>query len=336
MFKVNNFFIKVSLSLILLLISSIAMIQSNQQSQAASSAIEYTYNLLNLSKNIQAKSLDFTNAASEYMHIIDGDRRKKLVQLNQARDYVLNTLLLMQTLTANNPDQQQQLKAVQEAFLNVTNEFDSRLPNKGGLLIMGPTISIVTVGSSFNLNAIMQNKLRTFDFSLQRLSKQQQKQAAQKSFIAQIIMLVSLIMATAIFLNTLFTLRREVSQRKTAEERWKFALEGAGEGVSDWNLITENTYYSKRWGEILGWANHEMISHRNSWEDSIDNVDRAKIALSIQNCLNGITDAYDIDYRIIGNVSKWVRERGMVVERSPDGKPSRIISTLMDITQHKQ
>src|SRR5688572_17021708 len=35
-----------------------------------------------------------------------------------------------------------------------------------------------------------------------------------------------------------------------SEDRWKFALEGAGDGVWDWNMETDEVFRSARWKEI--------------------------------------------------------------------------------------
>ncbi|MEI6207646.1 MAG: response regulator [Desulfuromonadales bacterium] len=51
----------------------------------------------------------------------------------------------------------------------------------------------------------------------------------------------------------------EITERKRAEEalqacesRWKFALEGAGDGVWDWNIQTGEAFYSQCYKEMLG------------------------------------------------------------------------------------
>jgi CHASE3 domain sensor protein len=217
MFQINNFSIKVFLSIILLLTSSIAMLQSIDQSQATSSNIQRTYNLLNLSKNIQAKSFDFKNAAREYLILSASERVKQRMRLDQSHDYILNTLSLMQTLIANKPDQSKQLKAVQDTFVKVVFEFDNIQPKKGGLLIDGPRISILAEGSVSNLNVTLQNQLRAFDFLLQRSLKEQQQNASNKILLAEIMMLASLITGIGIMLYTLITLHREVKRPEDKE-----------------------------------------------------------------------------------------------------------------------
>lgn len=194
-----------------------AMLESIRQSKVTSSTIEYTYNLLNLSKNVQAKSFEFTAAAGEYLLLTNSERDKQQVRLNQSHDYVLNTLLLMQTLTANKPDQQKQLKVVKDTFIKMVDEFNNIQPKKGGLLIEGPKISIIAEGGVSNLNTTMHNELRAFDFSLQRTLKDQQNNTTNKIMLAGIIMFASLVTGLGILLHTLITLYREVQRREKVE-----------------------------------------------------------------------------------------------------------------------
>jgi hypothetical protein len=219
MFQINNFSIKVFLSILLLLVSSIAMLVSIKQSKMTSSSIQYTYNLLNLSKNIQAKSYDFTAATSEYVLLPRSDRDTQRVRSNQSRDYILNTLILMKTLSANHPNQQKQLTAVKDTFIKMADEFDNIQPKKGGLFIDGPKISIVAEGSVSNLNNTMQNELRAFDFSLQRSLKEQQKSATNKIVLAETVMFASLVTGLGILLHTLITLYREIQRREKFEAK---------------------------------------------------------------------------------------------------------------------
>ena len=43
-----------------------------------------------------------------------------------------------------------------------------------------------------------------------------------------------------------------------SEQRWQFALDGSGEGVWDWNPITDEVYYSMQWKKMLGHQENEM------------------------------------------------------------------------------
>ncbi len=49
---------------------------------------------------------------------------------------------------------------------------------------------------------------------------------------------------------------------KEAEELWRFALEGAGDGVWDWNVQAGEVRFSSRWEEILGYTPGEIMQGR--------------------------------------------------------------------------
>ena len=51
-----------------------------------------------------------------------------------------------------------------------------------------------------------------------------------------------------------------------SEERWKFALEGSGDGVWDRNLQTGEVVFSKRYKEIYGFAEGELEARNESWD----------------------------------------------------------------------
>lgn len=326
--------LKIALSLGLLFISIVAMLHSVEQGKIAMATVKHTYQLLNLSKNIQTTSFDHKTLISAYQQTSNVDTLK---QLNQARKSILDLLSNMQKLTSDNPAQQQQLKKVGDAFKAIVDESDSKQPNKGGLIMMGPTISILAEGALDPLNVTLITKLREFDSDLQKLSQAQQKSAALNSTIAEIVMLLSLVAGTGILLITLKILRREVLQRGLAEERWKFALEGAGEGVWDWNLVTDETYYSKRWGEIFGLSEDEIDRSLVDWEKRIHPEDRQSVTKSVQDYFDRKTPYYFCEYRAIckDGSYKWVRERGMIVLRHEDGSPMRMIGTLTEITERK-
>lgn len=125
---------------------------------------------------------------------------------------------------------------------------------------------------------------------------------------------------------------------KESEERWKFAIEGSGDGVWDWNIATNEKVFSPRWREILGYTAFEELPTGLEWENRFHPDDKVPVAEAMQAYLNGITPVYNLECRMKckDGSYKWVLSRGMVVSRSEDGKPLRMTGTLSDITVRKQ
>ena len=122
-----------------------------------------------------------------------------------------------------------------------------------------------------------------------------------------------------------------------SEERWRFALEGSGDGVWDWNIQTDQVIYSKRWKEMLGYAENEVGDELNEWFSRIHPEDMPSVMADLQPHLDGLTETYINEYRMRckdGNY-KWTFDRGQVITRDSAGKPLRIVGVHMDITERK-
>ncbi len=123
------------------------------------------------------------------------------------------------------------------------------------------------------------------------------------------------------------------------EQRWHFALEGAGDGVWDWDLVREELYYSPGWLRMLGYGAEGPVSeHIDEVMARIHPEEKDVVTRSIESCLSGEKDSFKQRYRIrCHNGSyKWVLGRGKVVERDAEGRPLRLIGTMADITVLKQ
>src|SRR5450759_3063445 len=79
------------------------------------------------------------------------------------------------------------------------------------------------------------------------------------------------------------TVRRQAEEAlKVSEERWKFALEGANDGVWDWNLQTGEVLYSKRWKEMFGFAECEIGNTTSEWLNRVHPEDVSGVRAIIQ------------------------------------------------------
>ncbi|MEQ1601648.1 MAG: EAL domain-containing protein [Methylophilaceae bacterium] len=131
---------------------------------------------------------------------------------------------------------------------------------------------------------------------------------------------------------------QQTQQLQESEFRWKFAIEGAGDGVWDWNIQTNEAKYSKRWKEMLGYTENDILPTFQEWSQRIHSEDQPAVAAKLQDYLEGKVSIYCVEFRMRckDESNRWILARGMLVSRSQDGKPLRMIGTHTDITERKQ
>ncbi|MDD5176552.1 MAG: diguanylate cyclase [Sterolibacterium sp.] len=123
-----------------------------------------------------------------------------------------------------------------------------------------------------------------------------------------------------------------------SEERWKFALEGAGDGVWDRNQQTGEVVYSKRYKEIYGFAEDELANYQETWDERVHPDDLPQVLADREAYFSGKKQAYASERRMRCKDGswKWILSRGMVVARDAQGKPLRMIGTHTDITERHE
>lgn len=122
-----------------------------------------------------------------------------------------------------------------------------------------------------------------------------------------------------------------------SEDRWKFALEGAGDGVWDWDMVTDKVFRSARWKEIYGYTNNEIEDTASAGRMLVHPEDLMHQIEDTQDYLRGKKNVYVSEFRLLckDGTWKWTLSRGMVISRSLDGKPLRMIGTHTDISERK-
>ncbi len=126
------------------------------------------------------------------------------------------------------------------------------------------------------------------------------------------------------------------SQLSFSRERFDLAMQAANEGLWDWNLISNQVYYSPRWKKILGYEDGEISNHITEWESRIHPDDIIKVKEEEKKHLKGQTQRVETHYRIQHKNGQyiWVYERGTAM-LNVNEKPYRMVGILMDITKQK-
>jgi PAS domain S-box-containing protein len=133
------------------------------------------------------------------------------------------------------------------------------------------------------------------------------------------------------------TIRQSTQIIQASEERLNQALEGASQAVWEWNVKTDEVFYSPSWKTMLGFQPHELSNTLSEWESRVHPEDLPRVLEQIQHHLEGRTPFYSSEHRMLckDGAYKWILDQGKVMSRTPDGKPLRVLGTHSDITQRK-
>ncbi len=134
-----------------------------------------------------------------------------------------------------------------------------------------------------------------------------------------------------------------ITERKLAqlalqesEERYAMAAEGANDGLWDWNLRTNEIYFSDRWKQMLGLPIPDCPPVPETWFGRIHPEDRVHVQVEIQQHLEGQRSFLECEFRILHEDGglRWMRVRGLA-RRDAEDAPYRMAGSLTDITEYR-
>ncbi|MFB9159350.1 ATP-binding protein [Chromobacterium violaceum] len=124
---------------------------------------------------------------------------------------------------------------------------------------------------------------------------------------------------------------------RESEERWHFALEGAGDGVWDWDISNGSIFFSSRCRQLLGLTAPEAIAGFQLWQTGIHPDERPTVQAELAGYLRQPEGSFVTEHRFRkGEEWIWLLGRGMVVSLDIQGRPLRMIGTYSDITERKE
>jgi len=125
---------------------------------------------------------------------------------------------------------------------------------------------------------------------------------------------------------------------RESEARWQFALEGTEQGLWDWNMVTDEVYFSERWKAMRGWGPHEIGNGVQEWASRVHPDDLPRVQADIERHLSGAEPVYRSEYRMQCRDGgyRWILDQGKVIERDASGTGRRMIGTNTDISARKE
>ncbi|MBN1116927.1 MAG: PAS domain S-box protein, partial [Bacteroidales bacterium] len=122
-----------------------------------------------------------------------------------------------------------------------------------------------------------------------------------------------------------------------SEERFNLAMQASNDGLFDWNLETNEIYYSPGWKKILGYEDHELPNDISIWESLTEPQDLKKSWKLQQKLITKQIDRFVLEFKMKHKKGYWVEilARAEAIFNN-SGKAVRIVGTHTDITRRKQ
>jgi PAS domain S-box-containing protein len=117
-------------------------------------------------------------------------------------------------------------------------------------------------------------------------------------------------------------------------EQLRLALESAGMGTWDWNLLTNEVVCNEELKSIFGLLADVNYRTYQALLDCVHSEDRQAVTQSLETAINNSSN-YSVEFRVVwadGSIH-WVVNRGQVYD--DNGKPMRLLGIAMDITARK-
>lgn len=120
-------------------------------------------------------------------------------------------------------------------------------------------------------------------------------------------------------------------------ERLAYALEGSRLALFDLDAQTGRVLLSQEWARMVGAPEGETVTTAAALAERVPLEDHGALYEAVIAVLKGTRKQYDVEHRFRredGSIM-WIRSRGHVTQRGPDGRALRATGTNADITARK-
>lgn len=128
----------------------------------------------------------------------------------------------------------------------------------------------------------------------------------------------------------------EIELKKRENQLW-FALNEAMDGLWDWDVRTNEVFFSPQLKRMLGYGPEEMPPELTTWSRNIHPDDAARVLGLIREHIDGRSARYEAEYRLRDRNGgwRWVVDCGRVCERDAAGSATRVVGMVQDVTRER-
>ncbi len=133
------------------------------------------------------------------------------------------------------------------------------------------------------------------------------------------------------------TAERLVRALRESQERFQFVARATNDAVWDWDLVSDALWWNEGVTTMFGYAPEQVGPDASWWYENIHPEDRDRIVTDVHAAIDRGAESWSAEYRYRKADGSYadVFDRGYVLHGA-EGKPTRMIGAVMDVTQRKQ
>lgn len=133
-----------------------------------------------------------------------------------------------------------------------------------------------------------------------------------------------------------YQMQQKTLELALSEERYELAVQGMSAGLWDWNVETNELYWSKQFRDIVGVTAKNFRPHYDEFVNRLHPDDKEVTVKALRNHINDRT-IYNVEYRLLcedGNYV-WLQACGQA-KWNEDGIPVRMVGSVNNISERKK
>lgn len=129
---------------------------------------------------------------------------------------------------------------------------------------------------------------------------------------------------------------RQAEEMSLNHERFVRAVEGSSDGLWDWDVVSNQVYFSPRYKSMLGYTDSEINNDFDAWERLIHPDDLPLAKQKVADYHAGRIPVYELEHRLLqkDGTYRWILARGTIL-RDANGKVVRMSGSHTDIDARK-
>ena len=134
-----------------------------------------------------------------------------------------------------------------------------------------------------------------------------------------------------------YLLHEAQDQLRESEARTRLLVEASNIGLWDWNVVTNDVFFSPEWKNQLGYTDSEMPNRFEEWESRLHPEDREATFAAVKDYFESRAPEYKAEFRLRhkDGTWRWILPRATLT-RNAAGQPVRMMGCHIDLTARKK